>query len=164
MARLWTLNWEAPEVTMPATASAVGTQQNGHPCNSFSTTADQSIILAGSLPPEFTGTGTLKLRMHAMALATSGVARFDITTEFKTVDVNELMTSDAFGSANAGTLTIDTSGELREFIISLTNHGAAPAAGDAFRLKVLRDGDNSSTQDTLAVVLYVFRYEFYEEI
>jgi hypothetical protein len=165
MARNFTIQWEAPEVTLPTSAFAEFTTQNNRPVNAFDAGADESIILEGVVPAEFTGAGTLKLRLLAMANTTSASdkARVDVVTEFRTPGAGESGNTDNFdGTADSGTLTFSTTAyEVRALAITLTP-ATAPAAGDKFRVKVMRDANHAS-DDTLAVDLLVMAYELYEE-
>src|SRR3990172_10468674 len=161
MSRTFTTQWEAPEVTLPATAFAQFTTQNVRPVNAFDATADESVILEGIVPAEFTGAGTLKLRLLVMANTTTAAddARIDVVTEFRTPGAGESGNVDNFdGTADSGTLTFNTTAyEVRALTVTLTP-ATTPAAGDKFRVKVSRDANHVS-DDTLAVDLLVMAYE-----
>lgn len=166
MARNFTVQWEAPEVTLPSSAFAEFATQNNRPVNAFDAGSDESVILEGVVPAEFTGSGTLKLRLLAMANTTTAAddARIDAVTEFRTPGANEGGGSDNFdGTADSGTFTFGTVAYAVVALIITLTPATTPAAGDKFRIKVTRDADNGGGLDSLAVDLLVLAYEFYEE-
>lgn len=168
MARLWTVAFEADGANYPSAnfAQRDTVPTTGAPCNAFApSTADESVILGGIVPAEYTGAGALKLAILACANTTTAAddARIDVVTEFRTQGAAEAMNADNFdGTADSGTFTFSTTAySLQRLIITLTP-ATTPAAGDKFRLKVIRDQDHS-TDDSLAADLLVLGYEFYEE-
>lgn len=162
--RNWTLTWDAPGVVLPSTGFAALDVQNGRPVNAFDSATDESIILEGVVPDEHTGSGTLKLRIFGFANASTGVARFEVVTEFRTPNANESAASDNFdGTADVGTITSDSANEMATFTVTLTP-ATTPAVGDHLRVKVTRDGDGSGGTDSLSVDFWVTSYELYEEV
>lgn len=166
MARTFTIQWEAPEVTLPTSNYAEFSTQNNRPVNAFDAGTDEAVILEGIVPAELNGSGTLKLRLLLMANTTtaSDDARIDVATEFRTPGAGESGNGDSFdGTPDSGTVTFSsTAYEIRALTITLTP-GTTPAAGDKFRIKVTRDANHVS-DDSLAVDLLVMAYEFYEEV
>jgi hypothetical protein len=165
MPRTFTIQWEPLEATLPPSAYAEFSTQNNRPVNAFDKDVDESVILEGIVPPEFAGTGTLKLRLLAMGntTTTSHKARLQAVTEFRTPDAAESGNTDAFdGTPDAATMTFSgTAYSVQSLAITLTP-ATTPAAGDKFRIKVTRDADHS-TDDDLPVDLLVIGYELYEE-
>lgn len=165
MARSFTIQWEPPEVSLPASDFAEFSTHNHRPVNAFDRDDDESVILEGILPAEYSGTGTLKLRLLAMADTTTAAdkARIDAATEFRTPDAAESGGADAFDATpDSGTMTFSTTAfSIQSLAITLTP-ATTPAAGDKFRIKVSRDADHS-TDDSLAEDLLVIGYELYEE-
>lgn len=168
MARTFTMQFDGGKVGRPATnfAAIDEVPTTLHTCDAFDAAADESVILAGTLPAEYTGAGTLKLRILACANTTTAAddARIDVATEFKTQGATEAMNSAAIdGTPDSGTMTFSTTAySLQELIVSLTP-ATTPAAGDRFRIQVTRDANNAGGLDDLASDLLVLSYEFYEE-
>ena len=168
MARNFTLQWDGGKVDRPSSGFAQQDQvpTTLHPCDAFSPSTDESVILAGTLPAEYTGSGTLKLDILACANTTTAAddARIDVATEFKTQGAAEAMNSAAIDATpDSGTMTFSTTAySLRRLTITLTP-ATTPAAGDRFRIQVTRDADNGSGLDDLAADLLVVGYELYEE-
>ena len=165
MARNFTIQWEPPEVSLPSAAFAEFSTQNNRPVNALDPSADESVVLEGILPAEYTGAGSLKLRLLAMANTTtsSHKARLSAVTEFRTPGAAESGNSDAFdGTPDAATMTFSaTAYSIQSLIITLTP-ATTPASGDKFRIKVTRDADHVSDDD-LPVDLLILGYELYEE-
>lgn len=166
MARTFTIQWEAPEVTLPLTSFAEFTTQNNRPVNAFDANTDESVILEGIVPAEYSSIGTLKLRLLLMSSTSTAAddARIDVSTEFRTPGAGESGNTDNFdGTPDSGTTTFSTTAyEVRVLTITLTP-GTTPAAGDKFRIKVTRDANHGS-DDSMTVDLLVMAYEFYEEL
>jgi hypothetical protein len=165
VARNFTIQWEPPEVSLPSSAYAEFDAQNQRPVNAFDPATDESAVLEGTLPAEYTGAGTLKLRMLAMAntSTSSHKARIDVVTEFRTPQANESGNLDAFdASPDSGTFAFGTSAYTVQSLVIALTPSTVPAAGDRFRIKVTRDADHA-TDDDLPVDLLVLGYELYEE-
>ena len=168
MARNFTIAWKAPAPNRPSSAYAQADQVPTTliQCDAFQPgTADESVMLEGVLPAEYTGAGTLKVRLLVCANTTTAAddARIDIVTEFRTPAAAEAMNvSNIDATPDSGTVTFSTTAySLQVLVISLTP-ATTPAAGDHFRIQVRRDQDHA-TDDSLAVDLLVLSYEFYEE-
>lgn len=168
MARNFTLQWDGGKVDRPSASFAQQDQvpTTLRPCDAFSPSADESVILEGTLPAEYTGSGTLKLDILACANTTTAAddARLDAVTEFRTQGADEPLNADNFdGTADSGTMTFSTTAySLQRLTITLTP-GTTPAAGDRFRIKLTRDADNAGGLDDLAADLLAVGYELYEE-
>lgn len=165
MGRNFTIQWEAPAVTLPSSGFAEFDVHNSRPVNAFDPGSDESVILEGIVPAEYSGAGTLKLRVLAMANTTTAAhkARMAAVTEFRTPHAGESGGADDFdGTADAETMTFSTTAYSIESVIITLTPGTAPAAGDKFRVRVSRDADHS-TDDDLPVDLLVLGYELYEE-
>ncbi len=168
MARNFSIQWQGGKADRPSSNYA---QQDEvpttlHPCDAFSPSSDESVILSGVLPAEYTGSGTLKLDIFACANTTTAAddARLDVATEFKTQGAGEAMNSSGIdGTPDSGTMTFSTTAySLQKLTVSLTP-ATTPAAGDAFRIQVTRDADNGGGLDDLASDLLAVHYVFYEE-
>lgn len=169
MARNFTIQWRGGQ---PNRLAANYAQQDTYPttlrpCDAFSPSADESVILGGTLPAEYTGAGTLKLRLMGGANTTTAAddARFDAVTEFRTSGASESLNADNFdGTPDSVTITHSTTAySYQEGIITLTP-ATTPAAGDQFRIKVTRDADNAGGLDDLATDWLAVGYELYEEV
>jgi hypothetical protein len=169
MARNWTVQFEAPAPSRPATVYATVdvVPTTLMMCDSFDPTTDWFVILPFTVPAEHTGAGTLKIDIWACANTTTAAddARIDVATEFKTPGASEAMNSaNIDATPDSGTMTFSTTAySLQKLTISLTP-AVAPVAGDHGRIQVSRDANNGSSLDDLAVALLVVAYEVYEEV
>lgn len=162
MARKWTIPWEPPSVTQDASAPTQHVSQNNRAANAFDPSTDESVILTGAVPDNYSG-GTLKLRIYGFANATSGAARFEVSTEFRTPNSNESGNTDDFdGTPDSGSITSDSAWEVAYLTITLSP-ATTPVAGDLFRIKVTRDGGGSGGTDDMSADFLALYYEFFEE-
>lgn len=171
MARIWTLQWEAPEFHIPASGGGSFSVDSttGRPVMDLDASTDEYFIVEGIVPAENTG-ATYKCRIYAMANTTTAAddARIDVKGECRTPNNNERGDADDFSDpADSGTMTFSTTAyAIMSIDITLTTNFEAdevPTAGDKVRLKFTRDADNGSGLDSLAVDLRVLAVEFWEE-
>lgn len=174
MSRNFTITWEAPAVSLPASSLAEHdtVPTSGKPANAFDAASDESVYLEGILPFEYTGAGSLKLRVIGCANTTTAAddARIDVATEFRTPGAGEAANADNFdGTPDSGTMTFSTTAYAhmaQTITLARVNSPFAfitPAAGDKFRIRVTRDANNGASLDDLASDLLLLAYEFYEE-
>ncbi len=112
----------------------------------FDASTDESATWVGILPQGTVLTSGLKIRIHWMATsATSGTCRWGAQIERMTTDLD----SDSFDTAGtAGSTTSGTLGIITVTEITLTTIDSV-TPGDAFRLKVYRDADQTSGTDDM---------------
>lgn len=169
MARNFTLQFDGGLVQRPASAYAQTDTfpTTGRLCDAFSATTDESVILEGTIPAEYTGSGTLKLDILGGANTTTAAddARIDIVTEFRTAGASESLNADDFDATpDSGTITFSTTAySLQKLSVTLTP-ATTPAVGDRFRIKITRDADNGGGLDDLASDFLIVSYELYEEV
>ena len=170
MARNWTLQFEprAMDTNSPSVAGSPSFLDTTlRPSVILDQTTDQSVVLEGIVPDEYTGRGTLKLAILYGGNTTSTTldARIDVVTEFRTPGAAENLNADNYDATpDSDTLLFSaTAYSLQTKVIPLTPV-VTPAIGDKFRIKVTRDADNASNLDDFADKLHIVGAEFYEEI
>ncbi len=139
--------WGPVAAMPPSSGYATLDVRNNHVVLDFDAAADESSIFACVYPAHYSG-GDLTIDLFwAATTATSGNVRWQVAVENSTdTDID----ADGFGTATAATAaTSATSGLLTKttLTVSAANAGA-PAAGEALRLKVIRDADDAA--DTMA--------------
>ncbi len=161
----WTIPWPAVSVSSsptvseeempfftpmtsqpPATNFATLDTRNSIAVLDFDASTDESATWVGILPQGTVLTSGLKIRIHWMATsATSGTCRWGAQIERMTTDLD----SDSFDTAGtAGSTTSGTLGIITVTEITLTTIDSV-TPGDAFRLKVYRDADQTSGTDDM---------------
>ncbi|WP_413936370.1 hypothetical protein [Nitrospira sp. BLG_1] len=166
--RRWTMQFNALSVDFPNTGFATPTTlpTSLRPCIAFDKATDESCIISGIVPQEYSDSSKLRLRILYCSATTTAAddVRFDASTEFRTPNAGaESLDTDNFdASVDSVTGTSSTTAyDGRECIITLTP-ATTPAAGDLFRIKVTRDADNASSLDDLNSDCFVVGFEFYE--
>ena len=133
------------------------------PCDMFSGSADESVLIEFVVPWEHTGQGLLRLDLFYCANDSTGTNTADVSiyTEFKSINGTQPLNTDNFDtSADNASLQLGTVAyNLNEKTITLTPSNN-PSPGDFGRLRITRLGST----DTLNVDLYVVRYVIYEEV
>lgn len=118
----------------------------------FDDTADESVEFAGFMPRHYGGGGITVTVGWMATTATSGTISLDVAFKSVTDDADDL-DSKAFATANnANPTTANASGEVDYIAITFTD-GAdmdSIAAGEYFRMKVLRDADGTTSTDDLS--------------
>jgi hypothetical protein len=168
MARLWTIAFDPESVQLPATNFAALTQvpTTLRWANAFDAATDEAALLTGVVPAEYTGAGTLRLRLRYCANTTSATldVRADVATEFRTPGAGEAANvADLDATPDSATLLFSTTAYSEHAVVIDLTPATTPAAGDSFRIQVSRDADNAGGLDDLAVDCLVLGYEFYEE-
>lgn len=116
----------------------------------FDDSTDESIEFPGFMPRQYSGGGITVTVGWAATTATTGNAVLNVAFKSISDDADDLDTK-AFATANALTATTaSASGEVKYSEITFTDGAQMDsiAAGEYFRMKVLRDANNGS--DTLS--------------
>lgn len=169
MARLWTVGFDPEGASYPAANFAPLTQlpTTLRWANAFDPAVDESLLLAGVVPAEYTGAGTLNFRMRYCANTTSATldARFDVATEFRTPGAGEAANvANIDGTPDSTTILFSTTAYAEHAVVIPLTPATTPAAGDSFRIQVSRDADNAGGLDDLAVDVFLLGYELYQEV
>ncbi len=135
--------WGALAAMPPSSGYATLDVRNGHAVLDFDAAAEESIVFGDVLPAHYGG-GALNVELHWTAsAATSGNVRWQAAIE-NTTDTD--IDANGFGAATSVTAaTAATSGILTKttLTVSAANAGS-PVAGEALRLKVIRDADDAA--------------------
>lgn len=130
----------------PATNYATFDTRNSIPVLDFDASADESAEFSGVMPRHYDGGGiTITIAWMATS-ATTGDVVWNAALKSVTDDADDLDTK-AFDTARtATTTTASASGEVKYTTISFTDGDQMDfvAAGEYFRLQILRDADNGS--------------------
>lgn len=147
-------NWSS---ATPATPTLLA---NGRQALKFPDSGTTVAILEGEVPPNFVGTGTIKLKLDWVSSATSGNnIRWLVATEF--IAVNTSMAADSFGSDTATVVSDSTTANGRATVtITISSHGGTPSAGAPWRIKLQRTpGDASDNLGTDVTLVRTFFFE-----
>lgn len=149
--------WSPLNAELPSTGYAQHAVVNNRPVLAFDASTDEEARFSGVAPQGLTGAVTAVVT-YMMASATSGDVVFNAALEaVSDGDATDLDAGDSFDTANAATATVPgTAGYIDQVTITCTNADSI-AAGDYFRLKLLRDADNAA--DTATGDLYVLAVE-----
>lgn len=126
--------------------------RNLHPVLDFDATTDEEAVFTGILPRNYAG-GGLTINTHwAFTSATSGSLRVQAAIE--RIDASSLdIDADSFASfQSAGGTAPGTSGQVIVVAVTMTSGAQMDslAAGEAFRLKIRRDADDTSGTDNVS--------------
>lgn len=152
--------WGPPSAIPPATGYATLDVRNGHVVLDFDADADEAAIFTGAYPAHYGGGDLLVELLWAATSATSGNVKWLASIENTSgSDID----ADAFGSAASATAaTSGTSGALTNTSLTVVAANAgSPQAGDAFRVKVVRDADDAA--DTMAGDAELIAVHLYED-
>jgi hypothetical protein len=147
---------------------ATQTSFNNRLCWAFDPSSDEDVLFEGVLSDDYAG-GTLKLKLYLTTAydgdPTSKTTNWEAYTEFRTPGQAESLNSDSFGSVNDAELVVNKDAYSPYTVtITLSNHGATPAAGDFFRILISRDADGTNgTDDLTANDMLLMGADFYEE-
>lgn len=156
----WQVVFTALANEAPASAFATLDTRNSHAVLDFDAGTDESAVFRGVLPTGYGGGGVNVKLIWAATSATAGNVIWNAA--FERINAGALdIDADSFATANTATAAADSvSGETTETTIAFSNGAQMDslAAGEMFRLKVLRDADNGSDTMTgdaelLAVVV-----------
>jgi hypothetical protein len=156
----WAVFFTALAVESPTASYATLDTRNAHPVLDFDAGSDESAVFRGILSPWYRGGGVNVKLIWAATSATAGNVIWSVSWERipqSGLDID----ADSFATAVTASAAADgVSGETTETVISFSDGAAmdSVAAGEMFRLKVMRDADNGSDTMTadaelLAVVL-----------
>ena len=132
---------------------------NRRPVLAFDASTDESCFWTGIAPQGLTGT-LVAVVTYMMASATSGKVDFEGSIEaVSDGDGTDLDAGDSFDTANTivAPTVPGTAGYIDQITITLTNKDSI-AAGDYFRLKLMRDADDG-TNDTATGDCHVLSVE-----
>ena len=153
MATTDTLLIFAPQGYEPPTSNfaTLDLRQN-HPVLDFDATTDEEAVWKGVLPIQYAG-GGLTIKIHAsFTSATSGNVVWQAAIERVGDEVLDI-DSDSFAAfqTTGAVAAPTTSGLVKEFTVTFTSGSQMDSlvAGEAFRLKVRRDADDTSGTDTV---------------
>ena len=124
--------------------------RNNHPVLDFDASTDEEAIFKGVLPKQYDG-GGLTVKIYAsFSSATSGNVVWQASIERVGDEVQDI-DSDGFAALRGtGAVAVPTtSGLVQEFTITFTSGSQMDSlvAGEAFRLKIRRDADDTSATD-----------------
>ena len=140
----------------PSSNFAQFTAINQRPILAYDAATNQTAYWTAVAPQGFTGTMTA-IVSYIMASATSGDVDIDIAIEaISDGDAVDLDASTSFDTANStdNTTVPGTAGYMDQISVTLTNQDSI-AAGDYFRLSLVRD----ASSDTAAGDMYVLAIE-----
>jgi hypothetical protein len=156
----WQVVFPALANEPPASAFATLDTRNSHPVLDFDAGTDESAVFRGVLPSAYAGGGLNVKLIWAATSATAGNVLWYVGMEripAGSLDID----ADSFGTGNSSVVATDSvSGETTETTITLSSGAQmdSTAAGEMFRLVVIRDANNASDTMTgdaelLAVVV-----------
>lgn len=156
----WQVVFTALANEPPAAAYATLDTRNSHAVLDFDAGTDESAVFRGVLPTGYGGGGINVKLIWAATSATAGDVIWNVSIERINAGAMDI-DADSFATAVTATAAADSvSGETTETTLAFSNGAAMDslAAGEMFRLKVLRDADNGSDTMTgdaelLAVVV-----------
>lgn len=145
------LNIFSPGHVEPLSGSwALYDLRNYHPILTFEDTNDTQAVFSSILPQAYDGGGVTVYIHWAAETATTGDVRWDVA--FERVGENVLdIDGDSFASAQSVTATASgVAGRIDIASVSFTDGAQMDslAAGEGFRLKIIRDANNVA--DTMA--------------
>ena len=146
----WQIVFTAVSNEPPASGYATLDTRNSHAVLDFDASTEESSVFRGLLPAGYAGGGVNVKIIWAATSATAGTTRW--VAQFERIPAGSLdIDSDSFASAASTGGTADsTSGETTETTLAFANGSAMDslAAGEMFRLKVIRDATgNTGTDD-----------------
>jgi hypothetical protein len=135
----------------PSSSAAALDTRNSVSVLDFDSATDESAVFAGFMPRHYGGGGITVTVGWSATSATSGTISLDVAFMSISDDADDLDTK-AFASANnANPTAASASGEVDYATITFTD-GAdmdSVAAGEYFRCKVTRDGDGTTSTDSM---------------
>lgn len=137
---------------LPASAFATFDVRNGVLVLDFDDATDESVEFAGFMPLHYGGGGITVTVGWMATTATTGTISLDVAFKSITGDADDLDTKSFATANNINPTTASASGEVDYADVTFTN-GAdmdSVAAGEYFRMLVLRDGDGTTSTDNLS--------------
>ena len=136
----------------PASSYATFDTRNGVPVLDFDDTTDESAEFGLLMPRAYAGGGITVTVGWMATTATTGTISLDVAFKSVSDDADDLDTKAYAAANNANPTTASASGEVDYATITFTD-GAdmdSVAAGEYFRMKVLRDADGTTSTDNLS--------------
>jgi hypothetical protein len=137
------IQWSALQNQPPAVNYATPDTRNNHAVLDFDAGTDEYAFFVGALPASYAGGGLTVDIYWTATSATSGNCMWEAAIERYTTDLD----SDSFATAQATTsATSGTSGIITKTTITLTSGAQMDslAAGEAFRLQIMRNANNAA--------------------
>lgn len=134
----------------PSSNMATLDTRNNHPVLNFDATTDETIYFEGVLPDTYSGGGLTVDIYWLGASATSGAVCWEVGIERQ--DTGTDLDSDSFATnRTVSTTTSATSGAQVKSSISFTSGAQMDslAAGEPFRLQVVRDANGTNGTDDM---------------
>jgi len=135
----------------PASNYATFDTRNSIPVLDFDDTTDESAEFGLFMPRHYDGGGITVTVGWMATTATTGTISLDVAFKSVSDDADDLDTKAYAAANNANPTTASVSGEVDYATITFTD-GAdmdSIAAGEYFRMKVLRDADGTTSTDNL---------------
>lgn len=136
----------------PSTDFATFDTRNGVFVLDFDDSTDESVEFAGFMPRHYGGGGITVTAGWMATTATTGTISLDVALKSISDDADDIDTKSFASANNANPTTASASGEVDYVTIAFTD-GAdmdSIAAGEYFRIKVLRDADSTTSTDNLS--------------
>jgi len=131
----------------PASNPATLDLRNNHPVLDFDPTTDEKAIFSAVMPRSYSGGGLTVYLHYAMTSAVSGDVDWDVGFE-RIGDQQQDIDSDSFAAVNSvdNTTVPATTGLVDVVSVTFTAGSDMDnvAAGEAFRLEVIRDATNDT--------------------
>lgn len=144
----------------PSSNPATVDQRNLHFVLDFDASTNETAIFSGVMPQHYGGGGVTVYIHYAMSSATSGDVDWDVAFE-RIGDQQQDIDSDSFAAVNSvdNTTVPGTSGLVDVVSVAFTD-GAdmdSVAAGEAFRLEVIRDAASDTASGDAELVAVEIR-------
>jgi hypothetical protein len=136
----------------PASSYATLDTRNGYVVLDFDDASDEAAIFRGIMPLHYAGGGVTVTVGWMATSATTGTISLDVAFMSITDDADDLDSKSFASYNNANPTTASATGEVDYVDITFTD-GAdmdSVAAGEAFFIKVQRDGDGTTSTDNLS--------------
>lgn len=155
--------FKAQDNEPPSSAYMTLDTRNGHLVLDADDTTDEELVFSGVIPQNFTASAGVTLKIHFLATsATSGNGVLQAAIETENGLDRDADSFPAFQSSGAVAVS-GTSGIESIATVTFTNAQAdGIAAGDAFRLKIRRDADDTSATDSVTGDLEIAEVEMRE--
>jgi hypothetical protein len=142
--------WSANQAILGTSSYPQFATRNVHPVLDYDASADECAYFEGVLAPSYAGGGLTVDIDWVAASATSGATGW--LTAFERHDSGTDLDADSFGTEkSASTTTSGTSGAVTRTTIAHTSGAEIDslAAGEAYRLRLCRDGNGSTVTDSM---------------
>lgn len=135
----------------PASSFATFDTRNSYPVLDFDDSTDEAAIFRGFMPTNYSGGGFTVIVLWMATSATSGAISLDVAFMSVSDDADDLDTKTFAAFNNANPTTASASGEVDYTSITFTDGADSDsvAAGELFFLKVQRDGNGTTSTDSM---------------